>query len=77
VFTSTTKIGGKIFAMLSSKRQFVVKLRPERVIELVSAGRGHHFDAGKGKIMKEWLVLDQTPKGWAALAGEARRYVAG
>jgi hypothetical protein len=49
------KVNGKIFAMMTSKDQYVVKLSKERVEELVSERVGDYFDAGKGKPMKEWL----------------------
>src|ERR1700761_4175126 len=49
------KVKGKIFAMISSRGAFVVKLSQARVSELVQAERGSYFDAGKGKPMKEWL----------------------
>jgi len=67
------KIDGKIFAMLSSKREFVVKLPRERVAELVDSGRGRYFDSGKGTPMKEWLAVDDSPKHWLSLAREAHR----
>jgi hypothetical protein len=69
------KVDGKIFAMLSSKQEFVVKLPRERVAELVSVGHGRYFDAGKGKRMKEWLVVDAAPARWFSLAREARLFV--
>ena len=69
------KVDGKIFALMSSKHEFVVKLPRERVAELVSAGRGSYFDAGKGKPMKEWLAVDLPPARWFVLAREARLFV--
>src|ERR1700681_3036004 len=50
------QVKGKIFAMLSSQRQFVVKLPRERVDALVAARRGSRFDPGHGRLMKEWFV---------------------
>lgn len=41
------KVNGKIFAMISSKGEFVVKLSEERVNELVAAGKGSRFDPGR------------------------------
>ena len=70
------KLDGKIFAMLSPRQEFVVKLSRERVAQLVSAGRGRPFQAAKGKAMKEWLVVDQPPARWFALAEEARTFAA-
>jgi hypothetical protein len=69
------KVDGKIFAMISSKGEFVVKLPAHRVDELVREGTGQHFDPGRGKKMKEWLALSGKPELWIALAMEARRFV--
>jgi hypothetical protein len=51
------QVNGKIFAMLSSKEQFVVKLPKHRVEALIAAGQGERFDPGHGRLMKEWLSL--------------------
>ena len=69
------KVDGKIFAMLSSKQELVLKLPRDRVADLVSAERGRYYDAGKGKRMKEWLVVDEVPARWLPLAREARLFV--
>ena len=71
------KVDGRIFAMLVRGR-LVTKLPRGRVDELVQAGEGERFDAGKGKPMREWLVLSPTSKKqWPALAKEALEFVAG
>ena len=44
------KVNGKIFAMMSSKGHFVVKLSKERVSEVARAGRGVAFDPGHGRL---------------------------
>jgi hypothetical protein len=76
-FGSTAlKVHGKIFAMLSSRGQFVVKLPRDRVGELVRLGRGDFFDSGKGKSMKEWIALGGASTAWVELAREALRFVA-
>jgi len=67
------KVNGKIFAMLSSKGEFVVKLSEERVNELVAAGKGSRFDPGRGRVMKEWLVVIADHTAWIPLAKEARK----
>lgn len=69
------KVDGKIFAMMSSKGEFVVKLPAHRVDELVRDGTGQHFDPGRGKKMKEWLALGDRPEMWIELAVEARQFV--
>jgi hypothetical protein len=67
------KVNGKIFAMMSSKGDFVVKLSEERVDALIAAGSGTRFDPGHGRLMKEWLVVTADQKFWVPLAREARK----
>jgi hypothetical protein len=56
--------------------RLVLKLPKARVDELVEAGEGERFDAGKGKPMREWFVLSPTSKKqWPALANEALEFV--
>jgi hypothetical protein len=74
---SALKVHGRIFAMLSSKQQFVVKLPKPRVDALVAAGAGERFDPGRGRLMKEWLVVASSADAdWLAFAREAFDYVA-
>lgn len=69
------KVDGRIFAMLV-RDELVLKLPAARVTDLVSAREGTHFDAGKGKPMREWFVLSPTSnKEWRSLAGEAMAFV--
>ena len=69
------KVQGRIFAMLV-RGELVLKLPRERVDELIGAGDGTHFDAGKGKPMREWFVLSPTSsRRWLPLAEEALRFV--
>jgi hypothetical protein len=71
-------LSGRIFAMVSSRDEFVVKLPKARVAELVAAKKGRPFDAGRGRVMKEWLALRSgTAADWTALAEEARSFVSG
>jgi hypothetical protein len=75
--SSGLKVDGRIFAMISSKGTFVVKLPKERVEELVRLGRGERFDHGHGRVMQEWLAFDGATSSWIALAKEARRFALG
>ena len=68
------RLDGKIFAMLSSKGQFVVKLPRDRVTELIELGQGQYFDTGRDRIMKEWLAVTGDPSSWLGLAKEAHRF---
>ena len=68
------KVNGKIFAMMSSKGQFVVKLPKQRVDELVKGGSGERFVPGSGRVMKEWAVIEGC-SGWIDLAREAYDFV--
>jgi len=49
--SNALQVNGKMFALVSSKGQFVAKLSAMRVTELVHARIGNHFDAGRGKNM--------------------------
>ena len=69
------KVDGRIFAMLV-KGRLVLKLPADHVAALVDSGDGEHFDAGKGRPMREWLALSPTShKSWLALAREAMAFV--
>lgn len=71
------KVNGKIFAMVSSGEEFVVKLPRTRTAELVEAGVGVLFEPGPGRVMKEWLAMraECTQPSWLELAREARTFV--
>jgi hypothetical protein len=70
------KVKKKIFAMMSSKAQFVVKLPTVRAAELVSLSQAAYFDPGRGRLMKEWIVVTGGEHLWIPLAREARDFVA-
>jgi len=70
------RIGGKIFAMLGDGGM-VVKLPAERCLELVAEGRSRPFTAGKGRPMREWVVVAPDAGDWASLAREAMAFVSG
>ena len=74
--SSSLKVNGRIFAMLSSRGEFVVKLPRQRVDALVASGEGANYDGGKGRAMKEWLALKaDSTLDWSALADEALAFV--
>ena len=76
--SSALKVNGKIFAMVSSAGEFVVKLPRQRVQDLVASGAGTKFQAGKGRPMQEWLSLrSDSEQEWLPLAREALRFVGG
>lgn len=75
--SSALCVSGKIFAFLSSKEWFVVKLPRHRVDELVTARAGERFDPGHGRIMKEWLMVESAfEESWLPLARESLEFVA-
>jgi len=65
------KVDDKIFAMMSAKGEFVAKLTKARVEQLVRAKQGKYFDAGRGRLMREWLSVTGSPSDWLVLAKEA------
>ena len=73
------KVNGKIFAMVSSSEEFVVKLPRARTTELADAGVGMCFEPGPGRVMKEWLAMrvECDQPSWLELAREARAFVGG
>jgi TfoX/Sxy family transcriptional regulator of competence genes len=71
------QVDGRIFAMLHGGR-LVLKLPREQVAALVASGDGSPFDAGKGRPMKEWVVLEPgADQRWLSLAKQALTFVAG
>jgi hypothetical protein len=56
--------------------ELVVKLPAGRVAELVATGAGRPFTSGKGRPMREWVVVaGEDAKGWYELAHEALGFV--
>lgn len=75
--SSALKVGGRIFAMLNSRGEFIVKLPRARVDSMVASGDGDRFDPGHGRLMKEWLAVRQgSGLDWFSLADEAMAFVA-
>ena len=65
---------GHIFAMLV-RGALVLKLPAARVAALAAEGDGVPFDAGKGRPMREWLVLEGADRrAWSELIAEAFNY---
>jgi hypothetical protein len=69
------KVKGKLFAFVSSRGQYVVKLPRDQVAELVGSGKGEFFDPGHGRLMKEWIAVTAPRADWVALARDAYRFV--
>jgi hypothetical protein len=75
--STSVKVSGKMFAMLSHGR-FVVKLPANRIGELVASGTGARWDAGKGRVQREWMAVEPgAEEQWLPLAQEAMAFVAG
>jgi hypothetical protein len=74
--SNALKVDGKIFAMLV-KGALAVKLSPVEVEAATAAGRGEPLSMGRGRVMKEWLVVNEPPRRWYAVAERARAFVAG
>jgi hypothetical protein len=70
------KVNGKLFALFT-QGTLVVKLRKERVAALVAEGVGRPFDPGHGRLMKEWLTIENPRASWLDLAREAHDFVKG
>ena len=71
-FGSGLRVHGKVFAM-PAKGKLVVKLPPERIIELTNASLGEPYQYGN-KVSKGWFVIASEEK-WKTYAEEAFNYV--
>jgi TfoX/Sxy family transcriptional regulator of competence genes len=70
------KVARKLFAF-ASKGRLVLKLPELRVDELVSSGKGRRFEPAPGRVMKEWVAVDQGARSdWLRLAREALDFAA-
>jgi hypothetical protein len=71
----TLQVGGRIFAMRNDAG-LALKLPAGRVSDLLSSGKGLPFDAGKGRPMREWVVIPGGAEArWSTLAEEALAFV--
>ncbi len=68
------RVDGKIFAMLSTRDRFVVKLPRARVAELVQRGYADYFSP-TGRAMKEWASIRTGRLSWLELARKAYAFV--
>jgi hypothetical protein len=76
--SSALKVNGRIFVMLTPRGDFVAKLPRQRVDDLIAADAGLPYDAGKGRPMKEWVVIrPESQLEWASVAEEALAFVSG
>lgn len=68
------KVHGRIFALMSSKEKFIVKLPKERTEALVASGVAERFEPRQGRPMKEWVVLADDGVNWVEIAKEAYEF---
>lgn len=72
--TNGLRVDQKIFAMWVAGA-LVVKLPSAEVDEAVAANHGSRLEMGKGRVMREWLVVDRPEREWLELAKRALRFV--
>jgi len=69
------KYRGKLFVMFL-KGDLLVKLNPDRVLELASKGAGERYDPGTGAYMMDRILIRQTEKEhWIEYCEESLRHV--
>lgn len=73
---SGLRTAGSFYAFVGSDDDLIVKLPAERVTALVATGVGRPCQTGRGRPMREWVLL--TPRDEASCAdfvAEARDFV--
>jgi hypothetical protein len=72
------RVDGAFFASCDHRTgDLIVKLRAERVAELIASGEGSPF-APAGRRFREWATVTERDGGrWKHLLDEARRFVSG
>ena len=72
------RVDGAFFASLDHRSgNLIVKLRANRVSELIDAGTGLPF-APAGRTFKEWVAVpEEDEETWSSLIAEARSFVSG
>ena len=71
--TTTQVSGGQVSERRSAP---CTPATPDEVESATKAGRGEPLAMGRGRVMKGWLVVNATPR-WYAAAERARAFVAG
>lgn len=71
------KVHGKVFAFISAKGEYIVKLPRDRVASMVATQQGQPFNPGHGRIMREWIAIARDSPSWLDYAREARCFVGG
>lgn len=67
------RTGTKFFAVWWHE-QLVLKLPPDRLRELVTAGTARPFEPMAGRVMNGWVVVGPSVE-WPPLVDEARAFV--